>query len=68
MTSTIIRGSNTKPNSMDVEANANGIYPFQKTDVIRMFVYTADGCSAWGTTGYNGTRLTVEYAGPPLMN
>lgn len=68
MGSTIIRGSNNKPNSMDVEANVNGIYPFNGTDTIRAFIYSADGVSCWGTTGYNGTRLTVEYAGPPLAN
>lgn len=68
MGTTIIRGSNNKPNSMDVEANVNGLYPFNGTDTIRTFIYSADGVSCWGTTGYNGTRLTVEYAGPPLSN
>lgn len=65
---TIIRGSTNKPNNMDIEANVQGVYPFQKTDVIRLFIRTEDGCSAWGTTGYNGTRITIEYAGPPLAN
>lgn len=66
--STLIRGSTAKHTMFDVEANVQGIYPFQKTDVIRMFIRTEDGLSAWGVTGYNGTRLTVEYAGPPLAN
>ena len=66
--STLIRSSNNKVNAQDVETSANGIYPFQKTDVIRMFIYTAQAVSCWGTTGYNGTRFTIEYAGPPLSN
>lgn len=66
--STIIRGSGHKPNAGDIECNAQGLYPFLKTDIIRIFVYTADATSVWGTSGYNGTRLTVEYAGPPLAN
>lgn len=66
--STLIRGSASKSASYDVEANVQGIYPFQKTDIIRMFIRSENGLSTWGTTGYNGTRLTLEYAGPPLSN
>lgn len=66
--STLIRGSASKSASYDVEANVQGIYPFQKTDIIRMFIRSEYGLSTWGTTGYNGTRLTLEYAGPPLAN
>lgn len=65
---TLIRGSSSKPNAMDVEANVNGLFPFTKTEVIRLFIYSSDAVSCWGTSGYNGTRLTVEYAGPPLSN
>lgn len=66
--SAIIRGSAAKNATYDVEANVQGVYPFQKTDVMRLYIRTEDGLSAWGVTGYNGTRITVEYAGPPLAN
>lgn len=65
---TIIRGSSDKPNSLDHEANVNGIYPFTKSNTIRMYFWSSSATALWGTTGYNGARLSVEYAGPPISN
>ena len=65
---TILNGGFGKPTANDSTASASGIYPVVAGDSVVLNGWASQNTAFWGTTGYNGTRLTIEYAGPPLSN
>jgi hypothetical protein len=57
-----------KPNLSDVQVGATDVIPMQSGQNVGSVAVASGAVSVYGTTGYNGSRILVEYAGPPLVN
>lgn len=63
-----VSGNANKSSTGDTTATANTVIPIANAATISLFGWSTEKISTWGTTGYDGTRLTIEYDGPPLTN
>lgn len=55
--------STEKNSSADIYIQASGIVPFNKGDKVALCQNSAVSC--WGTNGFNGSGIEIEYVGGP---
>lgn len=60
--------STPKPEGFDQRASGSSITAAMAGEVVTAWPYSAAATNVWGSTGFNGTFIEVEYLGPPLVN